>query len=118
MKKQIAVNLLSLDQIAFLEAHCPPRTFLAPEALVYSGQVPQAGYVLLEGKITFDSRNKTFETVPKNSMICVKELLSNSPVPRTIQIHPNSKVLILDKSSVLEMLRSPQGRFFEINLPA
>ncbi len=104
MKKRLEIHQLTPEHVSFLLQRLPARIYNSSEALVYEDQVPLAGYVLLEGEIIAETRGAIPQRVPINSMICTQELLNGIPLKQTITISPGSKVIILDKSSVLEIL--------------
>lgn len=102
---------LDLNQVAFLLAQIPERRFNVEETLVYKGQVPMTGFVLLKGKMTLTKKGGEPKEVPLNTMICVRELLKDRPLSHNLVISPDSKVIVLDKSTILEMLESDKGLF-------
>lgn len=108
--KTINEIFLTQEQINFLKTFGPPRLYQMTESLVYEGQTPVAGYVLLEGKITVEKRGHILQEIAEKSMICVQELIANIPLKYTIKIYPQSSVLILDKSSVFDILKRPEGK--------
>lgn len=115
MKKVKDIYSVSQEQLSFLLNYLSPRKFNVTEELVYEGHVPFAGYVLLEGKITIEKRKKVIATVPINGLVGVSELLDHLPLPFTLKIHANSQALILDKSSVSEMMELDRNLFLKAN---
>ncbi len=111
MSRTIEVLPLSHEEVATLLEQSPSRKFNVSETLVYKGQVPIAGYVLLEGLMTISSNSKNSRTVPTNSLICADELLNNIALRETVEVAPGSKAIILDKSSVLELIESGKAFF-------
>lgn len=107
----LEVYPLNSEEVAFLLAQIPARQFNVEEALIYAGQVPLAGYVLLEGKITIEKRGSPPRDIPVNSLICVRELLNDMPIRQTVKIASGSKAIILDKSTVLEIMENKKGLF-------
>lgn len=111
MKRTIDSLTLDQKQLSFLLERLPPRLFREAEELARDGQVPLAGYALLKGKITFEKKKQILKELDLNSVICVRELMQNIPLDHTIKIAPGSEAIILDKSSVLEILSENEGRF-------
>lgn len=111
MKKAMQTFPLNDDQVSFLLAHLPKRRFNASETLVYKGQTPLAGFVLLEGKMTVAKKGAEPQEVAPRTMVCVRELLENRPLRRNLAVSEGSSVIILDKSTILEMLKQEEGLF-------
>ncbi|MBC75402.1 MAG: hypothetical protein CME64_05235 [Halobacteriovoraceae bacterium] len=111
MSRTVEALPLSAEEIKTLLEQSPARKFNVSETLVYKGQVPIAGYVLLEGLMTISSSPKNSREIPTNSLICANELLNNIALRETVEVAPGSKAIILDKSSVLEMIESGKAFF-------
>lgn len=111
MSRTIEVLPLSHKEVATLLEQSPARQFNVAETLVYKGQIPLAGYVLLEGLITLSSSRKVTREVPINGLICASELLNDIALRETVEIAPGSKAIILDKSSVLDLIESGKTFF-------
>lgn len=104
MKSQFAINSLEEKYIKLLKNLCPPRVYNAESELIYEGHVPTAGYLLLDGEIHFLKRKRVVETAKSGSLFGVSELMNHTPLKYTVRIQPGSKVCILDKSSIKELL--------------
>lgn len=95
---------LSSTQLDALAKVCTPCLFQTETEIVYEGQTPIAGYCILDGIAELYKKKKLIHTIADGDMIGVHELLNSMPLKYTVKIKPNSKVCILDKSTVKELL--------------
>lgn len=95
MTHNIDSNLMKL-----LQGYCSEITYQRDEVIIYEGHVPRLGFILVEGKLDIIMSKTKKEVAPLNA-VGVKELLSNQPFKYTVKIYPNTKVLPLDRSTLL-----------------
>ena len=105
MKSKITIQHLDQTHLNLLKAFSEPRTYNTAQELIYEGQVPHAGYVLLEGEIHIIKRKKVIQKLTPNTLFGVNELMNKLPFKFTIKITPKSKVFILDRSTVIEITK-------------
>ncbi len=103
--KNLIVNKVTTYHIDALTDFAEPRIYHTESDIIYEGQIPHAGYLLLEGEIHFIKRKKVIQKIQAGTLFGVSELMNNSPLKFTVRILPNSKVSILDKSTVKEILK-------------
>ena len=104
MKNNIIIDILPAKYIENLLSHCKPSTYNTESELIYEGHIPTAGYLLLDGEINFVKRKRVIQTIKSGTLFGVIELMESSPLKYSVKITPNSKVCILDKSTVKELL--------------
>ena len=105
MKNAFIINKLEKAYIDKLILASPPRVYNAESELIYEGHVPTAGYLLIEGEVHFLKRKRVVQTAKEGALFGVSELMNNYPVKYTVRIQPNSKVCILDKSTIKELIK-------------
>ncbi len=93
---------LDIDIINYLQGFCSEIVYERDEVIIYEGHVPRVGFVLLEGKLEI-IMSKTKKNVLPNNAIGVKELASKEPFKYTVKIYPNTKVLPLDRSTLISL---------------
>jgi CRP-like cAMP-binding protein len=113
MKKNLIIDKVTSYHIDTLQSFTEPRLYNTTEELIYEGQTPHAGYLLVEGEIHFIKRKSVFQKILPGTLFGVTELMNHTPIKFTVRILPGSKVCILDKSTVKEILES----FEQENLP-
>lgn len=76
--------------------------------IIYEGHIPNVGYLLLEGEAFLCKRNRPVQKLHKNSLIGVEELLDHRPFKWSLKVGPGTKLLILDRSTLMEILNDQQ----------
>ena len=76
--------------------------------IIYEGHTPHAGYLLLEGEAILCKRNRPLQKLQNRSLIGVEELLGHKAFKWDLRLKPGSKLLVLDKSTVKEILENQQ----------
>jgi len=74
--------------------------------VIYKGHVPHCGFLLLEGQITLTISKTKKVVLNSGSLIGVRELMNSDPIAFDVNISSNSSVLILDRSTVDDILKS------------
>ena len=113
MKKNLIIDQVTSYHIETLQNFTEPRLYNTATELIYEGQTPHAGYLLVEGEIHFVKRKNVFQKILPGTLFGVTELMNHTPLKFTVKILPGSKVCILDKSTVKEILQE----FEQENLP-
>ena len=86
---------LTKEQIEFFKLFSEVVVFRSPTQIIYSGQIPMAAYLLLEGSITLrDAQNRKLKNCDQGVLLGFTEIYNNTPYKYTAEIHQNSKVLI------------------------
>lgn len=104
MKQTMIVDKLIRDQIEALLKFCNPRVFKTETDLIYEGHIPIAGYLILEGNAKLVKKKKVTKILDEGNLFGIHELLNNIPIKYGVQISSNSKLCILDKSTVKELI--------------
>jgi hypothetical protein len=104
MKEYQYTKLLSEDQVKYFTEFSDEHIYNTLTQIIYYGQIPMAAYLLLEGKITLldAQKRKVKECYPK-TLFGFSEIYYDKPFKYTAEISPNSKVLILHSSAILEI---------------
>lgn len=113
MSKNLVIEHIDPLNLELLKKYCKPSLYQTETELIYEGQVPFAGYLLVEGEIQFIKRKAIFQKITPGTIFGVSELMENKPLKFTVKILPGSKVCILDRSTVKEILGTIQAE----NLP-
>jgi CRP-like cAMP-binding protein len=71
--------------------------------LFYEGHVPVVAYIVLSGKVHVTKKKKVVKTLCAGSLIGIKLLLNHTPSIYTAVAEAKSKVLFLDRSTLLEV---------------
>ncbi|MBT6325773.1 MAG: cyclic nucleotide-binding domain-containing protein [Bdellovibrionales bacterium] len=74
--------------------------------IIYKGHIPHCGFLLLKGEITLTISKTEKIILDSGSLIGVRELMQSDPIGFDVKISSNSSVLILDRSTVDEILKS------------
>jgi len=99
------VFTLTAAQIDYLGQFRQRHTYHSRTQVVYSGQIPMAAYVLLEGRIDLkNARDKLVKHCEPPTLIGFQEICKNEPFKYTAEIQPGSIVLILDRSAACEII--------------
>ncbi len=104
MRKNLIIDQLDEYHVNLFKNMSAPRLYQTKTELIYENQIPHAGYLLVEGEIHFIKRKTIFQKIRPGTLFGVCELMHNLPLKFTVKIMPNSKVCILDKSTVKEIL--------------
>jgi CRP-like cAMP-binding protein len=105
MKKKLKIDKVTNYHLEAFQNFTQPCVYNTETELIYEGQTPHAGYLLLEGEILFIKRRITIQNILPGTLFGVTELMNKTPLQFTVKIMPNSKVCILDRSTVQELLK-------------
>ena len=106
LKKLYNVISLNPNDPAYLTmlSAFPPKTFVHQFTIVNEGQRPNVGLFLVDGQLTLKG-NDGIQVISPNGAIGLKELINGKKMPFTITIESNSKVCLLDKVLLKEVLK-------------
>jgi hypothetical protein len=108
------MKMLTPDELEILKHRYTPVIFEQDFDLVYEEQIPNTGLVLLKGELELIRRRKVKESLGPGAMLGLAQLIHNRPVILGCRIKANSEVIILQKSDVLEGMRSPGAELHNI----
>lgn len=94
---------ISNDIKNVLKEWCSPRLFQTEMEIIYEGHTPLAGYFIVDGLVQLSKKRKIINTLTKNHIFGVNEVLAHGPFPYTAKIKPGTQVYILDKSTLKEI---------------
>ena len=94
---------LSRDLIEKIAAHFPKKRFKTNSPLFYEGQIPIAGYLILDGSIQVSKKKKFKKLLPSGSLIGVNELINKIPIQMSAEVFPNTEICFLDKTTLMEV---------------
>lgn len=109
MKTKKIGKALSLETIEFVKQYSDPRVYQTEAEIIYEGQIPNAGYVVVDGEIFLYKKRKIIHSIKEGTVFGVTELMNNNPFDYTAKIKPYSTVCILDKSTVKDILENMQN---------
>lgn len=72
--------------------------------IIYEGHIPHVGYLLLHGEAFLCKRGRPLQKLQQHSLIGVEELFSHSPFKWELRVSPGTALLVLDRSTLLEIL--------------
>ena len=100
--------VIKLDdsEVSAIKLKWPPQAFIREFPLFYSGQVPNLAFLLTEGQIIIRHESKGDYVLKPPSLIGFKQLLKNIPSQSMAIICPNSKACLIDKATLVELLRT------------
>ncbi len=101
---------LTSNELGQLSQELGPVHFSHDFNFSYQKQIPQAGIVLLEGEIQLLKNNRIQETISPGFMLGIKNLLNEIPLKSGLFILKESKVIILNKTQILEGLKNPSSK--------
>lgn len=104
MRKKLIIDEVTNYHLEKFSHFTEPRLYQSETEIIYEGQIPHAGYLLVEGEIHFIKRKNVFQKILPGTLFGVTELMNNNPIRFTVKILPGSKVCILDRSTVKEIL--------------
>ncbi len=100
-----AVIKLSDEELKQIEDHFESVSYELDIQAIYQGHIPCIGLVLLDGKIDVKKKNKELALDP-GSLVAVKELYHSQPFSYDLHIRKSSVVVVLDRTSLDEILTS------------
>lgn len=97
--KQIDLNNHLIQNLL---RHFEEKKIQVDQEIVYRGHIPFAGILLIEGEIT--ARNtRAAHSYTGGTLIGVRELMDGSPLKYSIEVKSGSTIMILDRSSLIEL---------------
>lgn len=97
--------------------HFEEKQIQVDQEIVYRGHIPFAGILLLDGKI-IASNTRAKHNYESGTLIGVKELIEGNPLKYSIEVKSGSTILILDRTSLLELSqlrdKASQEIYYEI----
>lgn len=100
------IKILTEHEIETICAHLSSIIYKRDANLIYKGHVPMVGHLLVDGEITFVKSSRPILKLKKGSVFGVKELIEGTPFPFNTQVSPETEVVILDRSTIQEILAS------------
>lgn len=98
------IKLISEEEICFLKRYFNESKFGSRTSLIYQGQIPTAAYILLSGTIDIkSSNNDVLLNLKEKILIGFHEINQNLKFKYTVDIYPESVVLILNRSRIEEI---------------
>lgn len=90
-------------------------TFPNDMDLIYEDHVPVTGIILLEGTLEIFKGDTIVETiVPPPTMVGVGNLINEIPVDNGCRIKAKSKVILIGKSKILDILKDKRSHLFKL----
>jgi CRP-like cAMP-binding protein len=105
---------LTNRELSILQQHFVPHRYGVESDIVYEGQVPNTGIVLLKGKVFLYRRRKLRATLGPGTMLGVAELWGHDPLENNCRVSANSELILIKKSDLTEALRQQDSALYEI----
>lgn len=99
------INYSIYDDISEILNHAEIRRFNCETSIVYKGHIPHAAYLLVSGGMFLKDRNKNI-SLEEGAVIGIEEVLKNAPFKFNLVIEKGSDVIILDKSTISELVHN------------
>jgi len=98
------IKQLKFEDIELILDHWPAIKYKNPSTLFYEGHTPLACYLLIKGNITLLKKRKEPIKLSIGSLIGLNELMHNNSMRASGIICPDSRISIIEKTGVLEIL--------------
>lgn len=98
---------LSDQDLRYLISRFEPIQFTNPFDLVYEDQIPITGVILVEGDAILTKKSKPLEKILPGTVLGIHQLLNNVPVKNGCKILGQARVILLQKSEILELENDP-----------
>lgn len=105
---------LTVQELELLTDRFIPVCFSNAFDLVYEDQVPNTGLVLLEGEANLTRRKKILDQIEPGTVLGIEQLIGNEPVKHGCKIRENAKVILLQKSDLMEILREQDSKLRKV----
>lgn len=102
---------LSVRELELLSKKFEPVSFASDSDLVYEDQVPISGLILVEGEAVLTRKKKIIDQVEPGTVLGIQQLMDNEPVRHGCRIRENAKVILLQKSDLMEILKDQDSPF-------
>jgi signal-transduction protein with cAMP-binding, CBS, and nucleotidyltransferase domain len=112
MKKNI--KKLESGDIKTLSKECQVLTFPQDFNLVYENQIPNTGVALIDGELELTKKSKVLEKVSPGSILGINQMLNEEQVELGCRVKKDSKIILLGKSDILEILKNPHSKLFHL----
>lgn len=86
-----------------LSVYFPLNIWSSEAELIYKGHIPAAAYILFDGKVEL-SKRKAMVTLLPGSILGAVEIYKNKVFRFNARVSKGGKIMILDKSTLLEVL--------------
>lgn len=105
---------LTLQDVEALKKIFDTNHYQVTQDIIYEGQTPHVGFVLVDGEVQLKKRNKVVKSIQDQSVIGINELVNNTKSSYSIGITKDSDVIILDRSSLNELKEGHQNLYEKI----
>lgn len=107
--KQLSHIELSSDLIKKIASYFPSKKYKTQSHLFYEGQVPISGFLILDGSIQITQKRKLKKMLKAGYLLGVFELLNKKPIEISAEVYPDTEICFLDKTTLLELSKSPEN---------
>lgn len=103
-KNQYPITSLDPELIEKIKSVAPIHRYTVSTDLFYEGQTPVVAFLLLNGHVQLVKNKKVRKVLNTGDLIGLRELIHHTPFPLSVQVLPNTDMVFLDKSTILEIL--------------
>lgn len=109
-------KILQLDneQIELLKENYEVLHFSHDYDIVYENQIPTTGLALLEGEIELVKRSKVLKKITPFTLLGLYNLFHNEKTSLGCKIKMNSKIIIIGKSDLTEVINNSKSKLFNL----
>lgn len=111
---QKKISELTNDQIQKLKEDFEVLEFSHDFNVVYENQIPNTGVILIEGEIELTKRSKVMRKIFPLCLLGIHYLINNEQVPLGCKVKKDSKVILIGKSEILEILGNSKSKYFSL----
>ena len=106
MSKSVSRKTIDKNHLKYIVSILPLFYFQAKAHLFHEGQIPHAGFLLMNGIIKIKKRNKFILDVEEGQLIGLEELMNNRPCKSSAEIMPNTQICIFDRTTINGILQN------------
>ncbi|MFY7993390.1 MAG: hypothetical protein ACOVP4_08880 [Bacteriovoracaceae bacterium] len=105
---------VSDEYIDTLKNHFEVICFSNDYDFVYENQVPNTGVILIEGEIEQIKRSKVLKKISPFTVLGIYQLFHNQTVCFDFKIKKGSKVIVIGKSDLVEVISNSKSKLFSL----
>ena len=105
---------LSSEQVNLLQGRFPPLTYHNPVELFYEGHIPNAVFLIINGKVLLFKRKRCVSELGRGNLLGIEELLHTSQIKFCAKIGPQGQVSVLAKSDIISILHNPEDELHSL----
>jgi CRP-like cAMP-binding protein len=97
---------LSPEHFEIFKKNFHPAEISFSYDFVYESQIPNSAFILLSGTVELYRKNKKVGELEPGWMVGLNHILQEAPVTNTCKIKAGSHILVVEKSTILNILNN------------